>query len=286
MSHIAFLGTGLLGSGFVYGMLARGTPLVCWSRTSYKTVPLGEAGAQVAASPAEAVAGASRVHICVKDDDAVDAVIAQMIDALPEGAVIIDHTTTSPAGAARRAEAMAARGRGFLHAPVFMSPAAARSGSGMMLASGSQRVFAAVEEPLRRMTGDLWYLGEDARRAAGMKLLGNAMLIAIAAGLADVLTVGAGLGILAKDAHALIARMKPGGAIDVRGKRMAEGDFEPTFELTMARKDLGLMLDEVGGRPLASLAAIAARADELIERGLGQRDLGVLAVDALAREVR
>lgn len=281
MSQIAFLGTGLLGAAFVQGLLARGTPVTCWSRTAHKTVPLGERGAQVAGTPAEAVAGASRVHVCVKDDDAVDAVIARMIDAIPADAVVIDHTTTSPDGTARRADALAARGVGFLHAPVFMSPAAARSGSGMMLASGPRAVFAKVEDALRRMTGDLWYLGEDARRAAGMKLMGNAMLVAIAAGLADVMTVAAGLGIAAKDAHGLLARMKPGGAIDVRGKRMAEGDYDPTFELTMARKDMGLMLDAAGDRPLAALAAIAARADALIERGLGAQDLGVLAVDVV-----
>ncbi|HTJ42661.1 MAG TPA: NAD(P)-binding domain-containing protein [Kofleriaceae bacterium] len=281
MSQIAFLGTGLLGAAFVQGLLARGTPVTCWSRTSYKTVPLGELGAQVAATPAEAVAGASRVHICVKDDEAVDAVIAKMIDAIPPDAVIIDHTTVSPGGAAQRGEMLASRGLGFVHAPCFMSPAAAKSGGGMMLAAGPRAAFAKIEDALHRMTGDLWYLGEDPRRAAGMKLMGNAMLVAIAAGLADTITIGAGLGITSKDAHGLLARMKPGSAIDVRGRRMAEGDYDPTFELTMARKDMGLMLDAAGDRPLAALAAIAARADALIERGLGTKDLGVLAVDVV-----
>ena len=281
MGHIAFLGTGLLGGGFVQGLLARGTPVTCWSRTSHKTAPLAELGAQVAATPADAVDGAERVHICVKDDDAVDAVIAAMIDALADGAVIIDHTTTSPDGAARRAAMLAGRGKLFLHAPAFMTPAAARSGSGMMVVSGPQLVFAQVQDALRRMTGDLWYLGEDPRRAAGMKLMGNAMIIALTAGIADMLTIGAAFGITPKDAQALVARLKPAGPVDVRGKRMAEGDFEPTFELTMARKDMGLMLDAAGARPLAVLAAIAARADALIERGLGAKDLGVLAVDAL-----
>jgi 3-hydroxyisobutyrate dehydrogenase-like beta-hydroxyacid dehydrogenase len=265
----------------VQGLLARGTPVTCWSRTEHKTVPLAAFGAQVASSPAEAVAGAERVHICVKDDEAVDSVIARMIDAVADGAVIIDHTTTSPDGTAARAASLAGRGKAFLHAPCFMTPAAARSASGMMLVSGPQAVFAQVQEPLRRMTGDLWYLGDDARRAAGMKLMGNAMVIAIVAGLADVLTVGAGLGISSKDAWGLLARMKPGTAIDMRGKRMADGDFDPTFELAMARKDMGLMLDAAGERPLAALAAVAARADALIERGLGARDLGILAVDAV-----
>jgi 3-hydroxyisobutyrate dehydrogenase-like beta-hydroxyacid dehydrogenase len=284
MGHIAFLGTGLLGAGFVQGLLARGTPVTCWSRTDYKTVPLAEGGAQVAPSPADAVRGAERIHICVKDDEAVDAVLAKMIDDVDAGAVIIDHTTTSPDGTARRAEALAARGKAFVHAPAFMSPAAAKSGSGMMLASGPQAVFARVEPALRRMTGDLWYLGEDPRRAAGMKLMGNAMLVAMTAGLADVLTLGAELGMTGKDTHGLLTRLKPSTVIDgPRGKKMCEGDFEAQFELTMARKDMGLMLDVAGDRPLAALAAIAARADALIERGLGAKDLGVLAVDAVTK---
>ncbi|MCE9580151.1 MAG: NAD(P)-binding domain-containing protein [Deltaproteobacteria bacterium] len=277
MTPIAFLGTGLLGSGFVHGLLARGTPVVCWNRTAARTEPLAAAGAVVAATPAEAVRGAHRVHLCLSSDDAVDAVLAACKDAIDPTAIVVDHSTTSAAGAARRIATIP----GYLHAPVFMSPASARAATGMMLCSGPEARFAVVERGLGQMTGDLWYIGEDPARAAGLKLLGNAMLIAIAAGLADVLTVGAGLGIAATDAHALLARLKPGGAIDVRGKRMASGDFAATFELAMARKDLGLMLDAVGDRPLAALAAIAARADALIARGHGGDDLGVLALDAL-----
>jgi 3-hydroxyisobutyrate dehydrogenase-like beta-hydroxyacid dehydrogenase len=143
-------------------------------------------------------------------------------------------------------------------------------------------VFARVDGALASMTGDLWYVGEDLRRAAGMKLVGNAMLIALAAGVADTLAVGKGVGLSPADAFSVLARLKPGGAIDLRGKRMANGDFAATFELAMARKDLGLMLDAVGDAPLAALRAIATRSDELVARGHGGDDLGVLAVDAIA----
>jgi len=150
-----------------------------------------------------------------------------------------------------------------------------------MMVAAPEALFAQVEPLLRPMTGDLWYVGDDLRRAAALKLLGNAMLIVLAAGLADVFTVGASLGVAPVDAHAVLARLKPGGSIDIRGKRMAAGDFAASFELTMARKDLGLMLDAAGERPLAALRAVAERADALIERGLGAEDLGVLAVDAI-----
>jgi len=280
---IAFLGTGLLGTGFVEHLLATTGQVAVWNRTAARATPLAAAGATVAATPAEAVRGAGRVHLCLSDDAAVDAVLELAGPGLSAEAVIVDHSTTSPDGAAARAARFAAAGRGFLHAPVFMGPQAARDGKGMMMCVGPEAVYHRVDAALAAMTGEVWYLGEDPRRAAAMKLLGNSMLIAIAAALADTLTLATALGVPAADTQGLLARLRPGGTIDVRGKRMAEGDFSATFELSMARKDLRLMLDALDQAPLAALRAIAARADELIARGHGADDLGVLAVDALPR---
>lgn len=279
--RIAFLGTGMLGSGFVHHLLATTAGVTVWNRTPGKAAPLEAAGARLAATPADAARDADRIHLCLKDDAAVDEVLAAALTDAPADAVFVDHTTTSAHGAAARGARLAAEGRAFLHAPVFMSPAAARDGKGIMLCAGPRDVFARVDGALASMTGDLWYVGEDLRRAAGMKLVGNAMLVAIAAGVADTLAVGQAVGLATADTMSVLARLKPGGAIDIRGKRMAAGDFAATFELAMARKDLGLMLDAVGDAPLAALRAIAGRADELIGRGHGADDLGVLAVDTV-----
>jgi 3-hydroxyisobutyrate dehydrogenase-like beta-hydroxyacid dehydrogenase len=82
----------------------------------------------------------------------------------------------------------------------------------------------------------------------------------------------------------VLGKLKPAGALEVRGKKMAAGDYTASFELTMARKDMGLMLDAVGDRPLAALRAVAQRSDELIAAGHGADDLGVLAIDAVPRK--
>ena len=71
--------------------------------------------------------------------------------------------------------------------------------------------------------------------------------------------------------------------VATRGASMAQGDFAPSFELAMARKDFGLMLETAGGRPLAVLPGIAARMDQLIAAGQGAADVTSLARDALAR---
>lgn len=276
--RIAFFGTGLLGTGFVRHLLATTGTVTVWNRTAAKATPLADAGARIAGSVAEAAAGADRIHLCVKDDAAVDAILAEAVPALPPGAVVIDHTTTSIVGSRARGARLAAAGVGFLHAPVFMSPAAAERAKGIMLCAGPADAYAKVDAALAAMTGDLWHVGEDHGRAAAMKLCGNAMLIAITAGMADALAIGRAGGLAGGEVLDVMARLKPGGAIEVRGKKMAAGDFAASFELAMARKDLGLMIDAVGGAPLAAIAAIAARADQLIAAGHGADDMGVLGL--------
>jgi 3-hydroxyisobutyrate dehydrogenase-like beta-hydroxyacid dehydrogenase len=280
---IAFLGTGLLGSGFVHHLLATASGVSVWNRTAAKAAPFVALGARVAATPAEAVDDAQRIHLCLQSDESVDEVLAALLPAADPSAIIIDHTTVSPDGAAARAERLAAAGRQFLHAPVFMSPASARDAKGIMMVSGPEDVYVKVDAALSAMTGDLWYLGAEPRRAAGMKLVGNSMLIAIAAGLADTLALAKAAGLTPADAMAVLDRLKPGGAISIRGKRMADGDFTASFELAMARKDIGLMLDTIGDAPLAALRGIATRADELLALGHAADDLGVLAIDAVRR---
>jgi 3-hydroxyisobutyrate dehydrogenase-like beta-hydroxyacid dehydrogenase len=61
---------------------------------------------------------------------------------------------------------------------------------------------------------------------------------------------------------------------------MVAHDFAPSFELTMARKDVRLMLETAGSRPLAALTAIASRMDALIAEGHGSEDLAVLGIDS------
>jgi 3-hydroxyisobutyrate dehydrogenase-like beta-hydroxyacid dehydrogenase len=58
---------------------------------------------------------------------------------------------------------------------------------------------------------------------------------------------------------------------------MARGDFSASFELTMARKDMRLMIEAAASQPVTVLKAIASRMDEAIAAGHGRDDLGAIA---------
>ena len=281
MARVAFLGTGLLGGAMVEGMLRRGDAVTVWNRTEAKARALETFGARVAATPGDAVAGADRVHMTLPDDEVVDQIVAAFTPQLPKAAIVIDHSTASPRGTKTRVPRLNAAGVKFLHAPVFMSPQMARDSVGLILVAGPQAVYDAALDTLEAMTGEVWYLGEDGQRAAAYKIFGNSMLFVIAAGVTDVFAMARGLGISATDALTVFSKFQPGGLIKSRGDKMARGDFSASFELTMARKDMRLMLEAAAGQPMTVLPAIAKAMDEAIAKGHGQDDLGAIAAEVI-----
>ena len=278
-THIAFLGTGRLGAGFVEAALGRGDSVTVWNRTPDKAKALEAFGARVATTPADAVKGAERVQLVLKDDASVESVVAEFRAALAPGAIIVDHTTTLPALTAERALRLNAEGVRYLHCPVFIGPAMARKGLGIILAAGPQALFDAVKPALELQAAKLEYFGERPDAAAVFKLCGNAYLVGTGAVISDMLTIATSAGVAAADAMKLFDFFNPMAIITGRGKAIVAGDFTPSFELTMARKDVRLMIETAGAKPLAALPGIAARMDALIEAGHGGDDFGVLAID-------
>ncbi len=283
MAQIAYLGTGLLGSAFAEAAAKRGDSVTVWNRTAKKAKTLEQFGITVAATPAEAVKGASRVYIVLKDDAVVEEAIAAARPGLAKDAIIIDHTTTLPDLTAKRVARLNGEGINYLHCPVFMGPPAARNAVGSILVSGPKALYEQVADALAKSTGKVQYFGEQGDLAAVNKLFGNAMLLGIGALLADIYTVGQGAGVRAEDALTLMGLFDLNAVINGRGKSMAAGNFSPSFELSMARKDIGLMIKTAGDRPLAVLPGMASRMDILIAAGHGADDCGVLAVDAVKK---
>jgi len=284
MSTIAFLGTGLLGGAFAEAAAKRGDTVTAWNRSPDKVHALAQFGVMAAASPAEAVRNAARVHIVLKDDAVVEEVLAAARAGLSPDAIIIDHTTTLPTLTAARAERLHAEGVKYLHCPVFMGPPAARNAQGTMMVAGPKALFESVKADLAKMTGRLEYMGERTDVAAVNKLFGNAMIIGVAAVMADVLTMAQASDVNAEDAIKLLGFIDLNAIVAGRGVNMAKGNYNPSFELTMARKDVRLMLETAGDRPMAVLPSVATRMDQLIAAGHGADDCCVLGIDAVQRQ--
>jgi 3-hydroxyisobutyrate dehydrogenase len=281
----AFLGMGLLGSNFVKAMIKKGDQVQVWNRTPSKAKALESEGAKVFDDVAEAVKGATTIHLTLKDDTTVDEVLQLASKGFQDGVIIIDHTTTSAKGAVKRTALWKARGYTYLHAPVFMGPPNALESSGYMLISGDQDSISKVLPELEKMTGKVINFGPQEGKAAGMKLTGNLFLITLTAGITDTLAFARAIGIPSSDVSALFDSWNPAAAMPARLKKISTGAFkQPSWELNMARKDAGLMISaaEEAHVELTLIPVIAELMDSWISRGHGNDDWSVIATDAVS----
>jgi 3-hydroxyisobutyrate dehydrogenase len=281
---IAYIGTGLLGASFVKAMLKKGQKVNVWNRTHAKAKALEEFGATAFETITDAVKDAERLHLTLSDDKAVDEVLEKAKAGFKRGLIIIDHTTTSTKGAAERTAYWKQQGYIYLHAPVFMGPPNALDGTGYMLVSGNQELIKKLEPVLSAMTGKLLNFGPEVNRAAGLKLLGNSFLLFLTTGWSDALALAKAMNVPSSDLVSLFSEWNPGAMAPARLKRILAADFDnPSWELSMARKDARLMMEEAeaGKRHLAALPAIASEMDQWIAKGFGNSDWTVIARDNL-----
>ncbi len=276
MTTIALLGTGLLGAAMIENLLQKGVAVRAWNRSRDKLAPLTGKGAVAAANPAECVRGASRVHLVLAEDAAVDDVIAQMRPGLGKDVPVVDHSTNAPAKVKARFATLRAQGVRYVPAPVFMSPQNAREASGLMLLAGPKADADALVPELSAMTGKVWHVGERPDLAAVHKLAGNSVFFAMAAAMSDVLAIGKGCDVGPEQMLALFDVFKPGSALPYLGQRVQRATDAPaSFELSMARKDARLMTEAAGPVPTLVLPAVVAAMDRAIARGQGHADYAV-----------
>jgi len=277
METVAFYGTGMLGSAMIRAMLRRGVVVRAWNRSADKARALEAEGAIIFTDAAEAARGAQRIHLCLSDDAAVDAVLEAVLPGIAPDSPIVDHTTVLPQGVVARAARLNADGYAFLHAPVFMGPPMAQEASGVMMASGDSALFGRLRDALVPMCSDLRYLGERPDAAAVYKLMGNAMILAVVGGLNDVLRIAEVQGFSREECFALFDFYDPSGQIRGRGKRMVAGEYDALWSIDMARKDALLMQGAAHHERLPVIDAMESLLRDVSARGLGDRDLAAVA---------
>jgi 3-hydroxyisobutyrate dehydrogenase len=281
---IAFLGTGLLGANFTRALLKKGEKVQVWNRSAEKAKALEIYGAKAFEDVSGAVKGVNRIHLTLSDDQSVDEVLEKASSGFDAGAIIIDHTTTSAPGAAKRSSYWKQKGFPYIHAPVFMGPPNALDSTGIMLVSGDQQLVKMLEPELSRMTGKLWNLGELPEKAASIKLLGNLFHISLTGGVSDMLTLADTLNIPVSDISTLLEALNPGVVAQGRLKKITSNTFDqPSWELSMARKDARLMIDQAGSsdRKLMVIPAVAKKMDAWLEKGHAKDDWTIISKDPI-----
>src|ERR1700681_1457862 len=150
---LAFLGLGVMGFPMAGHLARAGHSVTVYNRTAARAERwlASTTSSQKCASaptPAAAAAGASMVMMCVGNDDDVRAVALGpdgAVAATQPGSILVDHTTASATVAREIHRAAAARGIGFLDAPVSGGQAGAENGKLTIMVGGDADTFATAE---------------------------------------------------------------------------------------------------------------------------------------------
>jgi 3-hydroxyisobutyrate dehydrogenase len=290
---IALLGTGNMGAAMGRNLLRAGFAVRAWNRTAARAAPLAEAGASVAASPAEAARGAGILLTMLADGEAgilltmladgeaVEAAVAGpsgALAALGSGAVWVQSSTVGIHDTERLAGLARQRGVEFVDAPVLGTKEPAEKGELTVLASGPEGALRRCEPVFDAIGSRTIRLGE-AGAGTRLKLVVNTWLNGFVAALASAIALALALGV---DPEQFLAAIE-GGPMGppyarIKGDLMIAGDYPTSFSVELAAKDVRLALEAARehGAELPLLRVIADLYRDAIDQGLAGADMAAI----------
>ncbi len=248
MAKVAFLGLGVMGYPMARHLASKGHEVTVYNRTYAKAERwVSEHGGKAARNPAEAAAGQEFVFACVGNDDDLRSVTLGdqgAFAAMAGGSVFVDHTTASANVARELHAAAAAKGIGFIDAPVSGGQAGAENGVLTVMCGGDRDVYARAEPVIMSFARACRLLGPS---GAGQiaKMMNQICIAGLVQGLSEAVHFGRRAGM---DVDAVIDVISKGAAgswqMENRARTMNQMKFDFGFAVDWMRKDLGICLDE------------------------------------------
>ncbi len=249
MAKVAFIGLGVMGYPMAGHLKTKGGhDVTVYNRTAAKAEKwVAQFGGKASATPAEAARDADFVFTCVGNDDDLRSVTIGkdgVLSGMKSGAILVDNTTASAEVARELAEAAAAKGCGFIDAPVSGGQAGAENGVLTVMCGGDPETFdkaKPVIDAFARMVGLMGPAG------AGQltKMVNQICIAGLVQGLAEGIHFGKKAGL---DIEKVIEVISKGAAgswqMENRHKTMNEGRYEFGFAVDWMRKDLDIVLSE------------------------------------------
>ncbi len=291
MAAIGFIGLGNMGGPMAANLVRAGHAVRAFDLSPASLDALAAAGGQACTSVADAVRGAEVVVTMLPAGPQVRAVLAQVFDAAPPGALLIDSSTIDVATARDMAQAAEARGFALLDAPVSGGSMGAAAGTLTFMVGGTAAAFAQAQPVLKDMGRNIVHAG-PAGAGQAAKVCNNLMLGISMLGVSEAFALAEKLGLSAQSLFD-ISSTSSGQCWALTGYCPVPGpvptspanrNYQPGFAVDLMLKDLTLAADAVASTGAASVLGGAARAAyaRLSAEGMGGRDFSVAAKALLA----
>jgi len=254
-----------MGFAMARNLARAGFGVRAWNRSRERAEPLGEDGATVCDTVAEAAAGSQVILTMLASGDAVLETIGVATERdLAEGTIWLQMSTIGEADTERCIEFAGEHGLRLVDAPVLGTKQPAQEGELVVLASGDGDLRDRVQPILDVVGKRTMWVGE-AGAGSRLKVATNSWLVTVVEGAAETLALAEGMGLDPQ----LVLEAVGGGPLDMpylglKGKAILERNFEPSFKLSLAAKDAGLAVQsaERHDLDLPLLTTIRARFEQ------------------------
>ena len=246
--HVTFAGLGVMGYPMAGYLRKAGHDVTVYNRTTEKAEKwCMDNGGALASTPEKASSDAEIAFVCVGNDDDVRSVILGddgVLAGMPEGGVIVDHTTASATIAREVAERAAAKNVGFLDAPLSGGQAGAENGQLTIMAGGDEGIFERARPVMDAYAKAITLIGPVGTGQMA-KMVNQICIAGVVQGLSEGLHFAKRAGL---DIPQVMAAISKGAAqswqMENRWETMIKDEFEFGFAVDWMRKDLGIALEE------------------------------------------
>ena len=279
--RIGFIGLGIMGRPMARRLLEAGHPLTVHSRSPGPVNELVDAGANRAGSGAEVAGDSDVVIMMLPDTPDVDAVLFGengVAAGVRNGSLVIDMSTVSPDATRGFAERLSGRDVMFLDAPVSGGETGAVEGTLSIMVGGREDDFARAK-PLFDAMGKNVVLVGGVGAGQVTKACNQLVVAATIEAVAEALVLAAASGVdPAKVRDALLGGFAGSKILEVHGRRMLDGAFDPGFRLRLHRKDAGIILETAHerGSPVPGFEPVADALERAVKEGAGELDHSAL----------
>ena len=282
MNKAAFIGLGVMGYPMAGHLAKAGLDVCVYNRSAEKAEKwVAEYGGRKADTPAAAAEGADIVFTCVGNDDDLRAVILGSDGALAsmaQGAILVDHTTTSAEVAREISKLCVDKGCAMLDAPVSGGEAGAQNGVLTVMVGGDETSFSRAEPIMAHFARASRLMGPS---GAGQltKMVNQICIGGLLQGLSEAIHFADKAGL---DGKAVIDVISKGAAqswqMENRHKTMIDDEFDFGFAVDWMLKDLNICLNEAthNGSSLPVTELVKTYYEEVRAMGGGRWDTSSL----------
>jgi 3-hydroxyisobutyrate dehydrogenase len=276
-STAAVLGTGTMGAAMAANIAKAGLGLRVWNREPEAAEPLGELGAVICSSPAEACRGADVILTPLANEKVVAEVMDHASDGLHGGAVWLQVCTVSPDGSRRLADQAVRLGVDYVDAPLLGTKEPAVAGTLTILAASPEAEVRERVRPVLDAVGSRTVWLDAVGQASSLKLAYNAWVLTTVEGIAESLTLAGALGVDPKLVEEVICGSGLNSEyVQTKAPRMIADDLDtPSFPLVAAAKDAVLITDAArgAGLRLGIAETVRERLQLAVDEGFGRADV-------------